>query len=464
MDAQRTSFTLIIAALLAGTALAEPPSQSAPVRYSGNDWSSGGTTPAPTIKASPDNRYAYPPSAYPQSTSPVASQPQSMTGRAQNAFNETANTLRDGINNGVRSAGNSINSAAQQALGTAGYPLQSTNPFTTQPAAPPASSTTRNLAPPPWPTNSGTPATPPASNWPSPTPVTPVDRSVLASPPAPQISSGWTSIGSTVAAPPMLLPKLTVSGNSLAPLNTTVFDGGPSFTTDSYRNAQPSFNTSPNTTPPSSPPVTPRTSPTADNWAATWDAGADPNKASIGGSANNSSRPVANSNSDFPATQRGGTSPPDTRSTAAKPADSWIDDSWSRNSQSPNSAGASIAASKTAGIGFAGDAPGIQSPVNAPPANPPVVTSAGNNTTFGGMNTNAVQQPQTVNAAKPAQAATATGEPQPWMTLLVVILGLAGSLAGNIYLAWSYMDARQKYQALVRRTADTFRRTKSVAA
>lgn len=67
-----------------------------------------------------------------------------------------------------------------------------------------------------------------------------------------------------------------------------------------------------------------------------------------------------------------------------------------------------------------------------------------------------------VNAAKPTQAAT-TGEPQPWVTLLAAILGLAGSLAGNIYLGWSYMDARQKYQALVRRTADTFRRAKVAA-
>jgi hypothetical protein len=76
-----------------------------------------------------------------------------------------------------------------------------------------------------------------------------------------------------------------------------------------------------------------------------------------------------------------------------------------------------------------------------------------------GPNPNASQQPQAVNAAKPT-----TGEPQPWVTLLAAILGLAGSLAGNIYLGWSYLDARQKYQALVRRTADTFRRSKAVAA
>jgi hypothetical protein len=69
----------------------------------------------------------------------------------------------------------------------------------------------------------------------------------------------------------------------------------------------------------------------------------------------------------------------------------------------------------------------------------------------------------TVNASKPTQTTTANGEPQPWVTLLAAILGLAGSLAGNVYLGWSYLDARQKYQALVRRTADTFRRTKLAA-
>ena len=37
-------------------------------------------------------------------------------------------------------------------------------------------------------------------------------------------------------------------------------------------------------------------------------------------------------------------------------------------------------------------------------------------------------------------------------------------LAGNLFLGWSYMDARQKYQSLIRRTADTFRRTKTAAA
>jgi hypothetical protein len=30
---------------------------------------------------------------------------------------------------------------------------------------------------------------------------------------------------------------------------------------------------------------------------------------------------------------------------------------------------------------------------------------------------------------------------------------LSGSVAGNLYLFWSYLDVRQKYRALVRKTA-----------
>jgi hypothetical protein len=47
---------------------------------------------------------------------------------------------------------------------------------------------------------------------------------------------------------------------------------------------------------------------------------------------------------------------------------------------------------------------------------------------------------------------------------VATVLGLAGSLAANLFLGWSYLDARQKYESLVRRTAETFRRTKPAAA
>lgn len=456
MDAQRITFVLTIAALFAGTAFAEPPSQGAPVRYTGNNgqssWSNTAPTTAPTITSSPNSRYPYPQSTYPQNTAPTAAQPQSISGRAQSAFNETATSIKDGFNTGVQSASKSISNTAQQTFGTSGYPSQPTNPFATQSAAPAASSSASgNLAPPPWPTNTGTPAAAPKSSWDSAAPITPVDRSLLTNPTTSQSSSGWSSIGSSIAAPPMLTPQMP------APVNTTSFDNGPSFTTDSYRGTQPSFGSSANTAPQLQSPSTTTSTAGTDNWASPWGTSSDNNSAPISRTDNNQSRPVANRDSAFPTFPRVETSSQDTRSTVAKPADTWNDDSWSRNSQSPqNGAGPSIGAAKTAGIGSAGN--------NAPQLSPPAIGSAGNNMSFNGTNPNASQSPTLVNAAKPTQPATANGEPQPWVTLLVAILGLAGSLAGNVYLGWSYLDARQKYQALVRRTADTFRRTKSVAA
>ena len=66
-----------------------------------------------------------------------------------------------------------------------------------------------------------------------------------------------------------------------------------------------------------------------------------------------------------------------------------------------------------------------------------------------------------VSGATPQSGST----PQPpWMPLLLVSLGLAGSIGANFFLGWSYMDARQKYRMLVRKTADAFNRATSAAA
>ena len=70
----------------------------------------------------------------------------------------------------------------------------------------------------------------------------------------------------------------------------------------------------------------------------------------------------------------------------------------------------------------------------------------------------------TIGTGRSQTGSNGTGETQPWMPLIVSVLTLAGSLAANLYLGVSYLDARQKYQSLVRKTADTFRRVKAVAA
>jgi hypothetical protein len=66
----------------------------------------------------------------------------------------------------------------------------------------------------------------------------------------------------------------------------------------------------------------------------------------------------------------------------------------------------------------------------------------------------AVVPPVDTQSPVPAQR----GDEPPWLPLLLVSLSLMGSLSANLFLGWSYMDARQKYRSLVRKTADKFRR------
>jgi hypothetical protein len=68
----------------------------------------------------------------------------------------------------------------------------------------------------------------------------------------------------------------------------------------------------------------------------------------------------------------------------------------------------------------------------------------------------------TATAATPADAPKSGNEP-PWVPLLVVSLSLAGSLGANLFLGWSYIDARQKYRSLVQKTANKFRRVPAAA-
>ncbi len=48
--------------------------------------------------------------------------------------------------------------------------------------------------------------------------------------------------------------------------------------------------------------------------------------------------------------------------------------------------------------------------------------------------------------------------------MVLVSLGLAGSLGANLYLGWSYIEARHRYQVLAQKTADTFQRARDLAA
>jgi hypothetical protein len=96
-------------------------------------------------------------------------------------------------------------------------------------------------------------------------------------------------------------------------------------------------------------------------------------------------------------------------------------------------------------------APGTTS---TPPRNEAPQTAS---TNLDGGNANQAQftvNPQT--ATEPAP--TVKRDEPPWLPLLVVSLSLMGSLSANLFLGWSYVDARHKYRTLVRKTADKFRR------
>ncbi len=463
MDVARTLFVPTIAALLAGTALAAPPSSS-PADFAGqSDWSNAGPTTIPTISASPNSRYANPQNAQPvggQQFSPAATstsqQPQSWS---------------NGAPQQSRSAAKSARSATQQTLGAPSYSSPSSNSFATPATAPATGSTALGgSAPPPWPTNSTAPTTTAAPSWSdSLTPAAPVDHSVLTTPTTIQPSNGWSAIGTSIAAPPLLVPQLPASNTSFAPISTTPIDSGPTLTTDSYRGQQSTQSPSgyssqqPTTTAPV------RTASAGDDWATSWDGNPSNNSAApVGRNANSSPRSGPNRDSSFGPSQPVATNPQETgRMTGGQPTDSWNDNSWSRNSQSPpGGPSASISASKPAVFGPANNSgPGIQQPANSSPYGPSTAGSNANNFPSVGANPNGQQPPMVNTSTRPIQAGTsATGEPQPWVTFVLVMLSLVGSLAGNLYLGWSYLDARQKYQALVRRTADTFRRTKQPVA
>ena len=58
------------------------------------------------------------------------------------------------------------------------------------------------------------------------------------------------------------------------------------------------------------------------------------------------------------------------------------------------------------------------------------------------------------------------GRPEevPWKPLLAVSLALAGSLGANLFLGWSYAEARHRYLVLVAKTTHTFQKAAGLAA
>lgn len=99
--------------------------------------------------------------------------------------------------------------------------------------------------------------------------------------------------------------------------------------------------------------------------------------------------------------------------------------------------------------------PGLgQSTIGQNVAGQPVLGQQGNNMStlgFGSQNGMPGQQP-------PNQ------DEHPWVPLLIASVTLAGSLGANLFLGWSYADARHRYHLVVRRSTESFHKATGIAA
>jgi hypothetical protein len=412
--------------------------------------------PASQGATSTYDRYAQ----LPGTTSTGVSPPPSVIDRTQMAVTETSNALRDGVEAGIaaanqqfsnagnqvmdatrnageefsrqlqgfandpvgqmQSATNSVRGATEQALGAAGnQPSQVTNPFATAPTSQRAATGTRsqgNVAPPPWPPT-GVQSSVPVAN------ATNQVQTVAPGMTPVRTESGWTSIGSNVAPPPLIIPRSAAPPVESAPLRMA--NGGPSFP------------------------------------ASSWDTGSAASTATISRSGN--LPPAENTARDLvPVQPQPGQNAQPSQQAASTVDDPWARDFWGQTTQAqPAGQTTQTAPSNTATIRNpaaewqtgAGQATLI-------PTLPANQTLSGNpNNGFG--TTGAQNVPPTGTTQN---LPNTTSEQPPWLPLLLVSLSLMGSLSANLFLGWSYLDARQKYRSLVRKTADTFRRVTNAAA
>jgi hypothetical protein len=447
------------------------------------------------------------------------SPPPNVVDRTRTAVIETGNALRDGVEAGIeaanqqlyqgneqvietaRNAGQELSNkfqgwagtAAQQAGVAAPGPPPSTinrqqvsNPFINPtPATAPIPRTRAGVAPPPWGVLEAASDEPPitmAAREPATgaPPVSTGERTPV------QIEGGWTSVHSSVAPPRLAPPSSGVSSAANVPLLSPVANaatrppvarpGGPNFpaTITANEPAERSVLTDPQQ---SQQPLQQLQSPPATTSVGSWDFGWE-NKV---------------------ATQPG--QPATIGSRYGTTAITTPEASQARDvaSQQPTASQPAAALSAT----------GTQSPANQTAARQPgfqpettfgngafdkkgwptlATPQAGtvtppNATTSGAADAgNAVSQPFSgsiaavgtpPNAASVATGQTVTGpqvgpaptlpasnaEELPWVPLLAASLGLAGSIGANLFLGWSYIDARQKYRTLVQKTANKFRRT-----
>jgi hypothetical protein len=417
----------------------------------------------------------YPPPSL--SSSSQVGPPPSIVDRAQAAVTETGSTLRDGVEAGIRAAndqlsrggeelldatrdagqefgqqlrdltypssrelqttGNNLRDATERTIGAAGNRLQQvSNPFVTATEAPTTAPATRvGVAPPPWTDSSAnsaasSPGRSTVANGASPGQTAAQAGGSTAS------SAGWTSIGTTVAAPPLIIP----------PMSTTVRTGNARpFQTSPAAVEGPQFPDTPSTrreaihSPLTDPAQQASTKTSKDEWSTGWGTGPSTPQVSINRAGNTPSITDSEHNPDLVRVQPADTPQRNGEQSTSRFEDLWDNASiWAQSAQAPPTS-----ATQSNGVS--------NLPTNA------AAQISSNNTSNSQPATNSTPLAEVVTAGHPSPSVQRADEP-PWLPLLLVSLSLMGSLSANLFLGWSYMDARQKYRSLVRKTADRFRR------
>lgn len=432
----------------------------------------------------------------PSSSGRYPLQEQSVLSRTQTAVTETGTAISDGVQAGMRSAqeqfsraGSQVTSDAQNAAQQFNQQMQSTGNSLRSATEQTFNSTSNSIqqagnslgltgnsattgaggvSAPPWPQSNSAATAPQFSSTSSPTSRSAVvDTTASPGMAMTRTATGWTSIGTNVAAPPLLNPPIPtaadVSANQRLAQSST---SGPML-------SAPTPTAATNREPLHSPLVDPSRqqagADTANNWGNSWGTGAAAAAPATIGRSNDASRNTnAAGGLGSDAVQPRYPTQTDPQQAANRWGDPWTqNDPWTQQQQQnamPENRGGTTNSGQLATSGGwpansanpAGtNAAGQQVIGQAPPAPagfagtaPPAGNVAGANPAGGN------------GGLKPVP----TAEQMPWMPLLLTTLGLVGSLSANFYLALSYIGARQKYVSLVQKTADTFRRATGAAS
>jgi len=491
MDAASVLIVLAAVGVTLGSQPTNDAPQPAPTRHTSYFAGQAGWGPernaSPSPAAAPTyDRYNMPTTGAGSTVAP----PPSVVDRTRAAVTESGNALRDGVEAGIQAANQQLYQGSEQVIestrsagqefsqqfqGWAGTAAQQTqaaannafgtspqttttstssrqqvsNPFATAPpaASAPASAATRTrsgIAPPPW--ASGAVTNEP--DWPTDMPVQNTSPRVaaLGSPVTQTEGGGWTSVSSTIAPPPLIAPRLvntpvaaasaSTARAGSAPLQPMVGGSGPGFPAAITANQPVDRSVL------AQPQQPPAAAAANENWDIGWggNAATQPAQpATIGGRYDtnaSTSRQDLLRDRDFGVGTQPVTVQPQGQPAATPGLDPWADkDPWGdeRSKQAGAATGPIVANPAAGSVAAMGPSPGATA--SAMPA-------AGTATVPGAMTTTV--QP---------------GEEQvPWVPMLVVSLSLAGSIGANLFLGWSYMDARQKYRHLVQKTANKFRR------